>query len=222
MLTVFLATLNDHKIHEVSKILSQSSSGSGEPLHLEIKTLAEFDLVGEWQETGTNFEQNAQIKAEFVRDHILALPGGRPKSLAPEQPFGILAEDSGICIAALGGQPGIHSKRFSGVTGGGQDAANNQHLLAKLAAHDDRRAHYHCGLVYWEPSLGFRPFEGLVHGVIAPEPRGSGGFGYDPLFIADGESQTFGELPEERKHKLSHRFQGVSAWGRWLRQEGRA
>lgn len=222
MITVFFATLNDHKIYEVSKILASEAEGQA-PLGVTMKTVAGLQLPGEWQETGTTFEQNAKIKVEFVREHLLALPDDHPERQAAQ--VGILAEDSGICVAALDGGPGIHSKRFSElagdpVTGEDEDAANNRRLLAALAGQSlpsERKAYYHCAVAYWQPGQDIVCFEGQVHGTIAMETKGTGGFGYDPLFIPDGYEQSFGELPEQLKHRLSHRYRGISAWASWLR-----
>lgn len=211
MLSVYFATLNDHKIHEVSKILAQVTAP---PVAVQMHTAASLNLAGAWQESGKDFAENAKIKAEFVR---AALAGDADKAQAC-----VLAEDSGICVAALEGRPGIHSKRYSGVTGPEQDAANNAKLLAELASADDRRAHYHCALAFWHPKAGWQSFAGEVHGQIATEARGTAGFGYDPLFVAAGQSKTFGELPEAAKLTMSHRYVGIRAFAHWLRAEGLA
>lgn len=208
MLSVYFATLNDHKIHEVSKILG---SVTAPPLAVTMHTAASLKLTGSWQETGTTFAANARIKAEFLRAAL-----GEPSQMA------VLGEDSGICVKALNDEPGIHSKRYSGVTGPSQDGANNDKLLAALADSEDRKAYYVCALAFWHPATGMQEFRGEAHGTIALGARGAGGFGYDPLFIPDGKTQTFGELPEAAKLTMSHRYQGIRLWAEWLRREGLA
>lgn len=209
-LTVYLATLNDHKIHEVSKILARRRT----PLPhggFELRTAASLNLPGEWQETGTTFADNARIKVDYLRAHL-------PAELKDRQDIAILGEDSGICVTALDDAPGIYSKRYCAGDHADQDAANNAKLLAALQGQTDRRAYYVCALAWWQPGKERQPgrevqvFIGESHGTIATESRGSGGFGYDPLFIPKGYSQTFGELSEEHKLTMSHRFYGINAW----------
>jgi XTP/dITP diphosphohydrolase len=126
----------------------------------------------------------------------------------------VLADDSGLCVDALGGAPGVRSKRFSGqshLRGEELDRANNQHLLRSLhdVAELDRTGHYMCAAALVMPGGAEAVFLGSCDGCIVSEPRGSGGFGYDPLFYIPSEQATFGELPASRKHELSHRARAM-------------
>ena len=152
-------------------------------------------------EDGAFFQDNALQKATFARDWWLAHRGG--EGLA-----GVLADDSGLCVDALWGGPGVLSARFAP---GLDPGARNRHLLAMLPPDAGRSARFVCVLA-WAPMAGApRTFSGVVEGTLATEPRGGGGFGYDPVFLPQGYDQTFGELPAEVKHQLSHRSRACSA-----------
>jgi XTP/dITP diphosphohydrolase len=132
----------------------------------------------------------------------------------------VLADDSGLCVDALDGAPGVRSKRFAGYSGddGGNDTANNAHLLRLLdgITPEQRGAHYVCVLALLEDDGVARIFEGNCHGTILTEPRGSGGFGYDPLFLVSGHDRTFGEMTAEEKNSLSHRARALQAATEYL------
>jgi len=166
------------------------------------------DDVGLWEspiedtlEVAESFEGNARRKAE----HFARL------SLLPT-----VADDSGLEVLALGGAPGVRSRRWAGVTGSGAevDAANNAELLRRLlgASEARRRARYRCVLVYL-PRPGAVPqvFEGTCGGLVLEAPRGEGGFGYDPLFLSDDLGRTFGEATAEEKDAVSHRGRALRA-----------
>ena len=140
-----------------------------------------------------SFRENAFHKAKVVYDWLGS---------------SVLSDDSGICVPALNGAPGVHSARFAGEHG--DDQANNEKLLERLKMHDDRSAYYTAVLCL---IIGGKPhfFEGRVDGIIALEPRGDGGFGYDPLFIPNGYGLTFGQLDEAIKKEISHRAQALKA-----------
>ena len=127
------------------------------------------------------------------------------------------ADDSGICVAALGGAPGIHSARFAGSHGGGdrksQDARNNAKLIALLAGKTDRRAHYTCVIVLVRHAGDPEPLiaEGRWEGEIIATPRGDGGFGYDPYFFLPKWHKTAAELPAHEKNLISHRGKALAA-----------
>ena len=125
-----------------------------------------------------------------------------------------LADDSGLVVDALGGAPGVHSARYAGVSGPGQDAANRRKLLEALAAVPaaSRTARFVCVIAYCAAGQAPRLFRGEVEGHISLAEAGAHGFGYDPLFIPAGESRTFAELPAEVKHRLSHRGRAVRAF----------
>ncbi|MBQ1260633.1 MAG: non-canonical purine NTP pyrophosphatase, partial [Clostridia bacterium] len=118
-----------------------------------------------------------------------------------------LADDSGIGAHALGGAPGIYSARFSGEHG--DDEANNQKLMELLRDKDDRTAHYTCAMALVFPDGRELTAEGYLYGEITKNPRGTGGFGYDPLFVPEGESRTVAEMTDEEKNKISHRARAL-------------
>ena len=192
MTRLLLATRNNGKLEELRRILSSEITVLG---------LADVPEFPELPETGATFEENALAKARY----FAAMTG----ELA-------LADDSGLCVDALAGAPGVRSRRFAAVDearGERQDAANNRHLLALLAdVPDDRRtAHYVCSAAAAWLDGRETVHTGTCDGVILREPRGTGGFGYDPLFYVADEGQTFGELPPDRKNALSHRGKAVRA-----------
>jgi XTP/dITP diphosphohydrolase len=152
-------------------------------------------------ELAETFEGNARRKADYFA-RLSGLPS--------------VADDSGLEVFALGGAPGVRSRRWAGATGSAAqvDAANNAELLRRLmgAPPERRRARYRCVLVF-VPRAGGVPesFEGACSGVILTEPRGSGGFGYDPLFLSDDLGRTFGEAADEDKARVSHRGRALEA-----------
>lgn len=180
---LILSSRNLKKAAEIHELL--------QPHGLVVKSVAEFPEVGEVVEDGASFAENAAKKATEVARQI-----GR----------WVLAEDSGLCVDALGGAPGIYSARFAGAQG--DDAANNARLLADLAdvPHDRRTAYYLCHAVLSDPDGQVRVrAEGTCRGLILREFRGVGGFGYDPLFLIREYHQTFAELAPAVKRHLSHR-----------------
>jgi XTP/dITP diphosphohydrolase len=150
-------------------------------------------------EDGSTYYENAAAKARFGREH------------APPDEW-VLGEDSGLEVAALGGRPGIQSARYAPE---GQEAIAK--LLAELGGSEDRKARYVCELVAVAPDGREVRGTGVLEGRIAEEPRGSEGFGYDPVFIPDGEEQTVAELGSEWKSRNSHRARAAQA----LREAGR-
>ncbi|HEX2203409.1 MAG TPA: non-canonical purine NTP pyrophosphatase [Longimicrobium sp.] len=152
------------------------------------------------------FEENALAKAR----HFARLAG-----------LAVLADDSGLGVDALGGDPGVRSKRFSGrgdLRRADLDQANNALLLERLAGvpMPERDARYVCAAAVVLPGGEEQVFVGTCEGAILTEPRGADGFGYDPLFWIPGENAAFGELPPGRKNELSHRGKAISAAGEWL------
>jgi len=182
MKRLVLASANPGKLREIQAILA--------PLALEV--IPQSDLnIPEAEEPHATFLENALAKAR----HASAATG-----------LPALADDSGLCVDALGGEPGVHSAYFAGRMGTREqrDARNNQKLLSVLGP--ARGAHYVCVMVYVRSAADPRPVvaEGLWHGEIARAPRGSNGFGYDPLFVLpDGRHAA--ELNAEEKNRLSHR-----------------
>ncbi len=167
-----------------------------------IQTLRDHPNVALPPETGSSYRENALAKARAVNE-ALGLPA--------------LGDDSGLEVDALDRGPGLHSARFAGADA--TDAANNALLLQSLAgvAPDRRTARYHCALVMVRGKGDVLEVEAVCEGRILGEPRGSEGFGYDPLFLADGEALTFGELPVARKDAISHRGRAAAFLGRAIR-----
>jgi XTP/dITP diphosphohydrolase len=172
------------------------------------------DDAGLWEtpiedtlELAESFEGNARRKAE----HFARLSG-----------LPTVADDSGLEVFALGGAPGVRSRRWAGAAGSGEevDAANNAELLRRLrgAPEPRRRARYRCVLVLLrDPSAVPQVFEGLATGRILEQPRGTGGFGYDPLFLSDDLGRTFGEVSPDEKDAVSHRGRALRALAEALR-----
>src|SRR4051812_2458621 len=184
---LMLATRNPKKRREIVEILGD--------LAIELGDLSQRPEVPEVEETGTTFEENARLKAVAV--------GRAAESWT-------LGEDSGLVVPALKGRPGVYSARYAGTHG--DDAANNRKLLAELAPlPDDRRAAYYvCVAALASPAGEVTAVaEGRCHGVIVKEERGTGGFGYDPLFEVPEYHRTFGELSLRVKQALSHRARAV-------------
>jgi XTP/dITP diphosphohydrolase len=159
--------------------------------------------VGEVEETGVTFEENATLKALAVSGHFDGW---------------VIADDSGLEVDALRGAPGVWSARFSG--DGATDASNRALLLEKLEGvrGKDRSARFRCVIVLARAGRKLAAFSGSVEGVIINQEKGSGGFGYDPLFVPEGHCETFAQLGSEVKNALSHRARalaGLLAWGGW-------
>ena len=186
MQTILLASNNGKKIAELSAILASFG--------LEIKAQRDYGIE-DVPETGLTFVENALIKARHA-----ARQSGLPA----------IADDSGLCVPALGGAPGIYSARYSGEG----DAGNNRKLLAALENVQDRRAYYVCLIVYLRHADDPLPIiaQGLWHGTIALEARGDGGFGYDPLFVPAGDSRTAAEYSAAEKNSISHRARALAAF----------
>lgn len=187
---VVLATRNAHKVPEISRILA----AAGAPVSLV--AVSEFPGVSDVEETGLTFEENALLKARFV-----ASATGLPA----------LADDSGLTVAALGGMPGVFSARWAGVHG--DDGANLRLVLAQLSSVPDsaRQAAFVCVAALALPDGSSFTAEGRVDGSVVRSPRGENGFGYDPIFVADGSTRTTAELSPAEKDAISHRGQAFRA-----------
>jgi XTP/dITP diphosphohydrolase len=191
-----LGTRNRKKCQEIVEILGD--------LAIELKDLSVFPDAPEVEEDGKTFEANARKKAEELAKHLH---------------HWVLGEDSGLVVPGLNGRPGVYSARYAGKQG--DDAANNQRLLAELAPlPEDRRASYYvCTAALANPQgETVAVVEGRCHGIIIKEPRGTGGFGYDPLFLIPEYHRTFGELSATVKHALSHRARALAQLRPFLRQ----
>ncbi len=186
---LIIASNNKHKIKEIKAILGSRFE--------EIISIKEAGIDHETVEDGNTFMENARKKAREIAE----LSG-----------CAALADDSGICADALDGAPGIYSARFAGERGGhGDDEANNDLLLAKLEGASDRKAHYTCAMVIAYPDGKEISAEGYMYGEILTERRGTGGFGYDPIFKPMGYNCSVGEISDEEKNKISHRSRALEA-----------
>lgn len=176
------ATNNAHKIEELQAMLG---------LTFTLKTLSEIGCHDDIAETGTTLEENSLIKAQYVWDNYQ---------------MDCFADDSGLEVAALNGAPGVYSARYSGVHH--SFAANNALLLRNLAGITNRAAQFRTVITL---ILGgeIHQFEGIIKGNIIDQPRGTEGFGYDPLFVPDGYNQTFAEISLAEKSLISHRAKAV-------------
>lgn len=202
MSSLVLASNNPGKLREIGALLA--------PLAIEVVSQAELG-IGEAEEPHFTFLENALAKARHA-----SLASGLPA----------LADDSGLCVDALGGEPGVHSAYYAGREGSRdeRDARNNEKLLTALAGSVDRRAHYYCVMVLVRHADDPEPIfaEGTWRGEIALERRGKGGFGYDPLFILPGRRCTSAELDAQEKNRISHRGQALAKLLARLRDEDRA
>lgn len=177
---LIIASNNTHKLTEIKQILGNYFG--------EILSMHEAGIHHETVEDGETFMQNALKKA---------------REIAEISGCCALADDSGICVDALDGAPGIFSARFAGVHG--DDEANNDLLLEKLRNVTDRRAHYTCAMALVYPDGRELTAEGYLYGEIGFERRGSNGFGYDPLFVLSERGCTTAQLSPEEKNAISHR-----------------
>ena len=198
MLQILAATTNKHKIKEFQTMLD-ASADSGRVCIISPDTIKGFpDIV----ENGNSFEENARIKA------------GQAARYADMAAF---ADDSGLEVAALGGAPGIYSARYAGENA--TYAEKMAKLLDELKNVEDRRARFVCVIALAYRGDIVETFRGEVTGRIAYEPRGTEGFGYDPVFIPDGYDKTFGELGEDVKSRISHRARAFALAAEFVHRE---
>ena len=190
-----IATGSAGKIRDFAHILGTEK--------YEFKTLKDIAFDEDIVEDGSTFAENAIIKSSTVAKWL------QKKGITAT----VLADDSGLEVFALNGEPGIYSARYSGKHGADED--NNTLLMKNLQGVTDRRARYFCALSYQEVSpegiTDPKIFEGECRGAINHEPVGDMGFGYDPLFVPDGETRTFAQMELEEKKKISHRGNAIRA-----------
>ena len=189
MKKLVFASNNAHKLEEIRAILGAQ---------YEVKSLKDIGCEVDIPETGSTFRENALQKATYVKEHF---------------GFDCFADDSGLQVEALGGEPGVYSARYAVKNGvqveGNKDDANMNVLLEKLANEENRKACFRTSIaLIFEGKTYF--FDGTVEGRIIREKRGDGGFGYDPIFIPDGYDKTFAELGNEVKNGISHRARAVA------------
>jgi XTP/dITP diphosphohydrolase len=186
MKTIWVATMNQGKLNEFRNILSQ---------YADVHSSADLKVYSLPKETGQTFEENARIKARSL------------KSMKPGE--WIVADDSGIEVEGLGGMPGIHSARYAGEKAG--DSENTAKLLkmVQIRTNTNRKAQFRCVLVAYSPTGEEFVLEGTISGMIASSAKGTTGFGYDSVFIPDGQAKTYAELGHAFKNQGSHRAQAI-------------
>lgn len=182
-----LASQNTHKLNELNILLNTSG--------YEVKSLLDYGINDAPDETGVTFAENAYIKAKSAMD-LTGLPS--------------IADDSGICVPALNGAPGIYSARYGNYL---TDTERNMHLLRHMEDTTDRSAFYACAIVCLFPDGRRVDSYAECHGEVLREPRGSGGFGYDPLFYLPELGKTMAELTMDEKNTISHRAKALNLLG---------
>lgn len=194
---LYLATGNLHKVEELRSMLAAAS------FDLEVHTAAAVGGMPDVVEDQETFSGNALKKARALA------------AVLPEGSWA-LADDSGLCVDALGGAPGVYSARYAGE--GASDRENLEKLLHALEGVEagKRSASFRCHLALFSPHGEEHVFEGACHGQIIRESAGSGGFGYDPIFVPDGFDLTFAELTAKEKEQLSHRGAAMALFVDWL------
>ncbi|AHM61926.1 RdgB/HAM1 family non-canonical purine NTP pyrophosphatase [Flammeovirgaceae bacterium 311] len=188
---ICFATNNRKKLEEISSWVGPE---------WQVLSLEDIGCHEELPETGETLEANSAQKAAYVWEH-----------------YGIacFADDTGLEVEALGGEPGVYSARYAGAQRSNED--NMQLLLQKLSGAQNRAARFRTVLTYIS-AAGQQQFEGEVPGTIIDEARGSGGFGYDPIFVPEGHSRTFAEMPLEEKNSMSHRARAMKKLVDFLKQ----
>ena len=182
MAALVIASRNEHKVEELRQLLKG--------LAIDVLSLKDFPDAPEVEEDGNTFEANALKKARTIAQHTNHT---------------VLADDSGLEVDVLGGQPGVHSARFAGEYA--SDEENNRKLIGLLegVSAKDRTARFRCVIALVNPSGHERLVEGVCSGLIIDKPQGSGGFGYDPLFMVPDTGMTFAQLSSDEKNRISHR-----------------
>ena len=191
---LIIATRNAHKTAEIRAMIGGQ---------FEVLDATAFPDLPEIEETGTSFLENARLKAEGISAHIDGW---------------VLSDDSGLEVDALGGAPGVWSSSYGGEEG--NHAKNNARLLAEMAGKIDRGARFRCTMVLARHGVEQTNFSGTIEGRLVDALSGSGGFGYDPLFIPAGYEQTFAELGDAVKNTLSHRARALGQVISYLGEQG--
>ena len=196
---IVFATNNSHKLEEIRQILGES---------IEVLSLADINCHEDLPETAPTIEGNAMMQARYVYDKY-------------DTPC--FADDTGLEVEALDGAPGVYSARYAG--GEGHDSeANMRKLLHELEGKENRRAQFRTVIALIEQKDGkpvAHTFEGKIEGHISNEKRGTSGFGYDPIFVPEGYEQSFAELGNEIKNKISHRARAVARLAEYLLGTGK-
>lgn len=182
-----LASNNKNKIREFREIFKDR----------EILSLNDIGYFDEIEETGETFLENALIKASSISKYL------KSNNIFCD----VIADDSGLCVESLNGEPGVYSARYAGEHG--DDTKNRQKLLNELKDKENRKAYFVCNIVLYKPDDNYINVEGRTYGTIVDEERGSTTFGYDCLFLSDDLHKTFGEATSEEKNKVSHRARAL-------------
>lgn len=185
---IIAATRNKDKVRELQAFLSE--------LGVEVISQANAGIDIEVEETGNTFEKNALIKAKSV-------------AMLCDDDDIVIADDSGLCVDALGGAPGVFSARYAGENA--DDFTRNSKILAELGETKNRKAKFVCVIAMVFPNGDEATAKGETFGSITYEPKGSSGFGYDPIFFSDDLKKTFAEADESEKNKVSHRARALKA-----------
>lgn len=191
--TLIVATGNQHKLREIAEIFTD----------YEVLSQKQMGFCEDVEENGVSFAENALIKARAVCQALGVVT---------------LADDSGLCVDALGGQPGIFSARYCGHHG--DDEANRKKLLENMQGVTNRTAHFNCAIALVYPNGEELVVEGQTFGEILHEEVGNGGFGYDPLFFSRDLQKSFGVATAEEKNKVSHRFRALKKLWTLLNERG--
>src|SRR5690625_940807 len=197
MKEIIIATKNKGKAAEFQQIL--------EPYGMTTKTLLDFaDDMPDVEETGVTFTENARLKAEQISAFL-------------QKP--VIADDSGLAIDFLDGRPGVYSARYAGEPT--NDVLNYEQVLKEMGdvPREERTARFICVLAFAVPGKSTIFKEGICDGSITMKPRGTNGFGYDPIFVPKGYSMTMAELNETEKNTISHRYHALSSFQEWLHQQ---
>ena len=190
---ILVATNNAHKVEELKALINMANC--------ELFTMKDLNINLDIEENGSTFAENASIKASTLFQHI-----NNPEYI-------VIADDSGLCVNYLNGEPGIYSARFSG----GNDADNRKKLLEVLAdvPNENRGAHFNCTIALINNGE-LITFEGICNGIITEKESGENGFGYDSLFFYPELNKTFAELSAEEKNQVSHRANAVKKLKEYL------
>lgn len=187
---ILFASNNAHKVEEVRKLL---------PENYHLHSLNDLNWSEDIPEPFDTYEDNAKAKVRYVFERT---------------GLSCFSDDSGLAIDALDGRPGVYSARYSGDKGNAK--ANIEKVLGELHGESNRAARFYSIIAFLDSKQEITLFKGIVEGVITMEPMGSGGFGYDPIFIPDGFDQTFGQLPDVIKNKISHRAESIKKFISYL------
>lgn len=190
---IILASNNLGKITEFKEMLA--------PFNIDVLSLKDVGFYQEIIENGNTFFENALIKAKTIYD-IYKVP--------------VIADDSGLCVVSLFGDPGIYSARYGNLC---DSEARLNLLLKNLEGIENREAYFFCSLVFYISDNNYHNFEGQVDGVITNTKEGEGGFGYDPIFKPNGYDKTFGVLPKEIKNEISHRSKAIKKFIAYLEND---